>query len=174
VSPGRWGAKASLHATVIAEGHPDSKGTKRVDVSTDEQRRVYAWLDLNCPYYGSSDSNYRDNRGCRQILPPDLDATITEVAERRCVKCHTGITGARSFNNSFATRLDNPERNPFLRAPLSKKAGGTETCGSPVFINKQDPDYQAILKLFAPVTEMLAKRPRMDMLAIDKQTPIDK
>jgi hypothetical protein len=32
-----------------------------------------------------------------------------------------------------------------------------------VFADKNDPDYQAIVRLFKPIEEMLAKKPRMDM-----------
>jgi hypothetical protein len=48
-------------------------------------------------------------------------------------------------------------------APLPVRKGGSGRCGNPVFRNKSDPDYVAILDTFKPVTESLAKRPRMDM-----------
>ena len=51
----------------------------------------------------------------------------------------------------------------FLVAPLAKSAGGSQKCSKPVFESKQDPDYQAILATFRPISEMLARRPRIDM-----------
>ncbi len=48
-------------------------------------------------------------------------------------------------------------------APLSKKAGGTEKCGRPVFGSKDDPDYRKILKTFEPIHKLLKERPRADM-----------
>ena len=56
-----------------------------------------------------------------------------------------------------------PENNSFLLAPLSKEAGGTERCGPPVFLSKDDDDYRKILKTFEPIHELLKERPRADM-----------
>lgn len=49
IDPGEWGSKASLLAKLIAEGHPDEKGKKRLNMTDDEKRRIYAWIDLNVP-----------------------------------------------------------------------------------------------------------------------------
>ena len=163
IDPGRWGAKASLLAEIIREGHPDKDGKRMVNLSSDEQRRVFAWLDLNCPYYGTSDSNHQDRRGCRQMVPDGLDATIKDVASRRCVSCHQNMTSTQTLPNSFYLRIDNPAHNLFLRAPLAKSAGGTEACGSAVFADTNDPDYQKLLDLFEPLRDTLSKHPRMDM-----------
>lgn len=179
IEPGRWGAVASLLAKLVENGHPDEGGKPRVDLSLDERRRIYAWIDLNVPYYGTSDSNYRGNRGCRQILPGELENTLREVAKRRCIECHKEGIPREHF-----TRIDNPERNIFLAAPLARKAGGKGICkpensniqpsshsqdSFAVFANKDDPDYQKLLNLFRPVSEQLSLRPRMDMLPLDKQ-----
>jgi len=172
IAPGRWGAKASLLAEIIRDGHPDKTGKKMVDLSSVEQRRVFAWLDLNCPYYGTSDSNYRDSRGCRQMLPAELEASILEVSKRRCSECHEDVKAVQSFPNSFYVRIDHPERNRFLRAPLAKSAGGSGACGREVFANTDDPDYRKLLNLFEPLQDSLAQRPRMDMVPLEHQTPM--
>ena len=88
IAPGRWGAKASLLATVVDSGHPDKDGKCRVDMSGSEKARIYAWLDLNCPYYGTSDSNYMELRGCRRQLPENFTGMMSEIASRRCGACH--------------------------------------------------------------------------------------
>jgi hypothetical protein len=173
IDPGRWGAKASLLAEIIRDGHPDRKGKPMVDLSELEKRRVFAWLDLNCPYYGTSDSNYRENRGCRQMIPEALDATIVDVAARRCSTCHEDVKNVHSLPNSFFVRIDHPEHNPFLRAPLAPGAGGSGACGKEVFADTDDPDYQKLLRLFKPLHEALARRPRMDMVPLDQQTPAE-
>ena len=173
VKPGRWGAVASQLAEVIRNGHPDKTGKKRVNLLTAEQRSVFAWIDLNCPYYGTSDSNYRDRPGCRQMLPDGLDSTLREVAKRRCASCHQDVKDATSFPHSFYVRIDHPERNAFLRAPLAKSAGGTGACGKEVFASTNDLDYQKLIRLFVPLQRALAKRPRMDMVPIDQQTPME-
>jgi len=167
IEPGRWGAKASLLATVIAQGHPDSEGEARVTLSEAEKRRVYAWLDLNCPYYGTSDSNYRELRGCRQQLPADFAAMMKDVGARRCASCHDKAgkddNWVFSLPNSFFIRIDSPKLNHFLKAPLARTAGGAEKCGQPVFASVDDPDYQRIVASFAELQQQLKKRPRVDM-----------
>lgn len=173
IEPGRWGAKASLLARVIAEGHPDGDGKKRVNLSALEKRRVYAWLDLNCPYYGTSDSNYLEIRGCRQQLPENFVAMINDVGVRRCTPCHESA-GADpnwvfSLPKSFFVRIDNAEKNAFLNAPLAKSAGGAGTCGDTVFADTTDPDYARLLDSFAALRARLERRPRLDMLTIEDQ-----
>lgn len=66
-----------------------------------------------------------------------------------------------------------PERNGFLKAPLSKEEGGTGECGKAVFTDKDDPDYQKLLKIFEETDKQLSERPRMDMLELDEQCTTD-
>lgn len=169
VEPGRWGAKASLLARVVESGHPDPDGKKRIDLSRAEKRRIYAWLDLNCPYYGTSDSQYRELRGCRQMLPKDFVPMMQDVAKRRCVSCHENSVEdgnwVFSMPNNFFVRIDHPERNNFLRAPLAKAAGGTEKCGQAVFADTCDPDYQKIIQSFRVLQNKLQESPRIDMVS---------
>ena len=158
IAPRRWGSPASLLAEIIRTGHPDKAGKPRIDVPHEDRRKVYLWLDLNIPYYGTSSSNHKARLGSRRMLPLDLDATLGEVASRRCASCHK-----KGIPRKFYTRVMNPQNNSFLLAPLAKKAGGTEKCGKPVFRSKADADYQKIIKTFAPIHELLEKRPRADM-----------
>jgi len=162
ITPGRWGAKASLLADVIRGGHKDKDGKNRIDLPDNDKRIVYAWLDLNCPYYSSSDSTYRENPGCRQILPPGLAEVFKDVGERRCISCHKQ-RNIFSYPKCFAVRLDNPQWNSFLSSPLAKSAGGTEGCGKIIFSDANDPDYRKLLSLFDPVKTGLEKNPRLDM-----------
>lgn len=168
IKPGRWGAKASLVATILRDGHRAKDGKKRINVPDEDRRKVYAWLDLNCPFYSSSDSTYRENRGCRQILPPTLEATFRSVSERRCVSCHKqqNNTSIFSYPACFAVRLDHPEKNLFLRAPIAKTEDGTGACGQAVFSGTNDPDYQVLLGTFAGLKEQLEKNPRLDIREI--------
>ncbi|HJN11692.1 MAG TPA: hypothetical protein QF564_23615 [Pirellulaceae bacterium] len=158
IAPRRWGSPASKLAEIIRTGHPDEDGNSRVDVPDEDRRRVYLWLDLNIPYYGTSSSNHKARLGSRRMLPLDLDSTLGEVAARRCASCHQD-----GIPRKFYTRVTNPENNNFLLAPLSKEAGGTQKCGQPVFLSKDDPDYRKILKTFEPIHELLKERPRADM-----------
>ncbi|NOX56590.1 MAG: hypothetical protein GXP27_19535 [Planctomycetes bacterium] len=157
IRPKTWGSPRSRLAEVILSGHPDKSGQQRIELSDLEQRRIFAWIDLNVPYYGTSETAYPDRPGCRRLYPPELDRVLADVAERRCSKCHTQVP------RRVWTRITNPELNAFLLAPLAKSAGGTERCETAVFPSRDDPDYQAILATFQPILETLAKRPRMDM-----------
>ncbi|MHB8970122.1 MAG: HzsA-related protein [Pirellulaceae bacterium] len=158
IAPRRWGSPASKLAEIIRSGHPDKNGQPQVNVPDEDRRRVYLWMDLNIPYYGTSSSNHPAQLGSRQMMPLDLDTTLSEVASRRCAECHaTGVP------RKFYTRVMNPEKNSFLLAPLAKAAGGTEKCGQPVFLSTTDPDYRKILQTFEPLHTLLKERPREDM-----------
>ncbi len=158
VTPKTWGAPASRLTEIVMTGHPDADGKPRFAMDNASRRRVFAWIDLNVPYYHTSVSNHYQRKGCRRMMPDELDATLAKVAARRCVSCHE-----QGVPRKFYTRILKPEDNSFLLAPLAKSAGGTEACGRPVFRTKDDPDYQAILATFEPIAELLEERPRMDM-----------
>ena len=163
IAPKTWGAVASRLSDLVANGHPDKKGKPRVALSANERRRIHAWIDLNVPYYGTASSNHLERKGCRQILPPDLERTLARVASSRCHSCHKPTKTGGGIPRTFYVRITNPENNNFLLAPLARTAGGAERCGVPVFKTKKDPDYQAILATFAPVEKLIRKQPRMDM-----------
>ncbi|NQV32572.1 MAG: PD40 domain-containing protein [Phycisphaeraceae bacterium] len=173
IEPGQWGAKASLLAQVIDQGHPDTDGQARVDMTPDEKARIYAWLDLNVPYYGTSHSNYTERRGCRQQLPDGFDALMADVSKRRCVTCHKEANNSTDWmlksKDRFYIRIDNPERNSFLMAPLAKEAGGTAQCGAPVFKTTDDADYQKFLAAFDQLKKKLEQQPRYDMMPLEDQ-----
>jgi len=113
---------------------------------------------LNVPYYHTSVSNHYQRKGCRRMMPEELDAVLKDVAARRCASCHE-----KGVPRKFYTRILKAENNSFLLAPLGKPAGGTEACGKAVFPSKDDADYQAILATFKPIHELLKERPRMDL-----------
>jgi hypothetical protein len=113
---------------------------------------------LNIPYYGTSSSNHKARLGSRRMMPLDLEATLSEVASRRCASCHQD-----GIPRKFYTRVMNPQNNNFLLAPLAAEAGGLQKCGPPVFQSTDDLDYQKILKTFEPIHELLKQRPRADM-----------
>jgi len=160
VKPKTWGSPASKLTEVILDGHVDEKGKPRFELDEKERRRILAWIDLNVPYYGTSETAYPDARGCRQLYPKDLDRVLADVVKRRCAECHKG----GKIPRREWVRITNPELNNFLLAPLSKVGGGLQKCGEEViFEDADDPDYQAILATFRPIQESLKKTPRMDM-----------
>lgn len=166
IEPGTWGAKASLLAAIIESGHKDKTGSPRIELTEAEKLRIYMWLDLNVPFYSGSHSNYQANRGCRQQIPPGFKGLFQDMAQRRCVSCHKQKDNENVFSypGQFALRIDNPEKNPFLKAPLAKQFGGSEKCGTVVFENKKDEDYQKIVQTFRELEEDLKQNPRLDMV----------
>ncbi|MHB8955053.1 MAG: HzsA-related protein [Pirellulaceae bacterium] len=157
VTPKYWGSPASKLADLLLSGHPDETGQRRVHVDPQGERRVFMWIDLNVPYYGTSESNNNDLIGCRQMLPENLEQVLTEITTRRCAACH------EPPRHEYV-RITNVENNRFLLAPLARSAGGTERCGQGVFASKEDPDYQAILQTFESLHPLLAASPRADMV----------
>jgi len=159
ITPKAWGSPASPLADLLLAGHPDADGKPRVDLREDERRRLFTWIDLNVPYYGTSLARDYGRQGCRRLYPPALDKVLAGVADRRCASCHAGGKVPRKD----WVRIGRPRFNTFLTAPLAASAGGTEACGRAVFADTADPDYQAILSVFRTVLEAAARRPRMDM-----------
>ncbi len=158
IAPRRWGSPASKLAEIVRTGHPDPRGNPRVDVPDEDRRRLYLWMDLNIPYYGTSSSNHKAALGSRRMLPPELDSTLDEVSSRRCIQCHS-----EGIPRQFYTRIKNPQHNSFMLAPLARDAGGTQRCDQVVFATTDDPDYQRILRTFDSIHQLLEQRPRADM-----------
>ncbi len=142
IEPKTWGSPASPLADLVISGHPDEKGEKRIDLTDNERLRILMWIDLNVPYYGTSQSRQPDLRGCRQIVPENLDAVLDEISERR------------GFNlpRTFFIRLENPQHNPFLAVPLARGD----------FTSTDDPDYRRILDCFKDVPAALEQRIDVD------------
>ncbi len=172
VTPKSWGSPASKLADVVLSGHLNQDGEPRIKLSDKERRRIFTWIDLNVPYYGTSLSNYYERTGCRQMIPPDFENVFQKVARKRCASCHKpNNKDVVQIPRKVWLRITNPSLNNFLLAPLAKKAGGAQTCGMAVFESTDDPDYRAILKTFEPLHEMLEKQPRMDMAGAKAPTP---
>lgn len=170
VEPKSWGSPQSRLAELILQGHPDTAGQPQIDLSDTERRRILAWIDLNVPYYGSSETAHPTSPGCRQMYPPDLDRVLAEVAQRRCISCHA----EGKFPRRVWTRVTNPQLNAFLLAPLARSAGGTQRCGQAVFAGADDADYRAILATFDRVLQLLAKTPRMDMPGAEPASDVNR
>jgi hypothetical protein len=142
IEPKTWGSPVSPLADLVITGHPDKHGEKRVHLNEDERLRILMWIDLNIPYYGTSQSRQPTLRGCRQILPADLDQVLDEISRRRGIELPRG----------FFIRLDHPERNPFLAIPLARGD----------FASEEDPDYRRILACFDGVPAALELRSDVD------------
>ncbi|MBK1789560.1 PD40 domain-containing protein [Persicirhabdus sediminis] len=176
--PFSWGAYKSPLVDLIKSGHKDADGKPRVNLSELEKRIVYAWIDYNVPYYHSSHTNHPQlDRGMRDVTPRHFDRLLSKVEESRCMECHTekkhtagwwSWGGGRDRKGRLTPRdhylnWENPEMNNFMLAPLAKSAGGTEACGKAVFKDKNDPDYQKLIRAFDETYELMKNRPRIDI-----------
>jgi mono/diheme cytochrome c family protein len=169
VQPKTWGSPASKLADLLLAGHPDAEGKPRLHMDPAQRRRILAWIDLNVPYYPTSAPDYPDRMGCRRLMPVELNGVLQRVAQARCAACHRS-----GLPRQFYTRITNPQLNNFLLAPLAKAAGGTEVCGRAVFASSEDPDYQAILKTFEPITNTLRATPRSDVVNGPAACPLER
>jgi len=142
IEPKTWGSPVSKLADLVIHGHPDTHGEKRINLTDDERLRVLMWIDLNVPFYGTSQSRQPELRGCRQIVPENLDEVLEEISERRGFE----------LPRDFFIRLENPQHNPFLAIPLMRGD----------FASIEDPDYQRILECFKNVPAALEKRIDVD------------
>ena len=174
ITPRHWGSPASKLADIVLANHPDADGKPKVHLDEDARRRILTWIDLNVPYYGTADTAHPDLGACRRLTPPGLHKLMDDVYARRCSGCHDKKggpriqapwrpTGPNDRLGEVGLRVESPHLNTFLLAPLTKAAGGTGRCGKPVFASKDDPDYQAVLKTFTPIHELMKHTPRMDM-----------
>jgi len=107
------------------------------------------------------------------MYPAELPNVMNDVFARRCAECHQPQqpSMAKSWTprtsrwrgDTLGLRIERPELNAFLLAPLPASAGGTGKCGQAVFASTSDADYQAVLKTFEPIQELARQTPRMDM-----------
>ena len=59
--------------------------------------------------------------------------------------------------------LDRPEKSLLLRAPLDERAGGLGRCGTLIFEDATDPDYQTILATIRDAAKRLTLNKRFGM-----------
>ena len=143
ITPKTWGSPVSRLSQVVASGHPGKDGKPRVRLTDDERLRIHLWIDLNVPYYGTSQSRQNDLRGCRRVLPQSLLDVKTDIEKRKGVK----------LPYQFYVRYDHPERNPWLKDGLAKG----------IFTGKDDPDYKRLLGEIEKARPMLDLRNDVDI-----------
>ena len=62
--------------------------------------------------------------------------------------------------------LREPGHTLFLRAPLSKAAGGTQRCQGTVYADGTDKDYQSVRDLVAAAVKKAWQFPRRDLQSV--------
>jgi hypothetical protein len=152
--PRTIGSSASRLMQLIDGTHYGAK------LSAHEIKMVRLWIETSATYPGTYAS-----LGCG-YFPVHL-----APLGRRCAECHAhpGAGGAAriDFNDEFRRErlsdLSRPEMSLLLRAPLARAAGGLELCGKPVFADRNDPLYQAILAAVQDARRRLEAGKRFDM-----------
>ena len=119
-------------------------------------------MDANAPYHDNFVNKRADQKAYDIATDKALADQIAAVQQRRCAACR---------KPAEVTRLDwidlrQPERTLFLRAPLSKAAGGTQACKEPVYQDITDPDYQSVRELMTAAARKAWQSPRRDLHAL--------
>ena len=145
------------------------------DLTPEERRRVYEWIDAMVPYYTTTDCAHIGARGKRDRWGEPESAAIapwaTKYAEafsRSCASCHgpmvpknVGIAGDPRWEWVDLTR---PETSPALVAHLPKAAGGRglPANGKFRFFGRDDPLWRELLSLFREGAAHAANNPEPD------------
>jgi hypothetical protein len=69
----------------------------------------------------------------------------------------------RRWTRDLLYNLTRPEKSSILLAPLSKRAGGLESCGRAVFADSRDADYTKILQAIRDAKQELDRIKRFDV-----------
>ena len=153
--PYEIGSRASKLMKLIDDKHEGAA------LSDHERKMVKFWLDAGANYAGTYAANANGQIGWTQNeawFRNDLEWPETKAMEqavaKRCAGCHTGDRAVphtvshntKRFGPGWAFNLSFPEKSRIFNGPLAKAAGGLERCKEPVFADKNDPDYQAVLK----------------------------
>ena len=136
--PGIYTAHPSLSTGSVVSRLPGffEKSHCGSEVSAEEKRRLYEWIDAMAPYYTTYYSARPGSRGDRDRWGDNREPKkiadwytqgFTPVYERRCQSCHGPIPldAAYQWGGKWGwIDLSRPDWSPALNAHLSKEAGG--------------------------------------------------
>ena len=140
-------------------------GHSKVKLSNADKRRLYTWIDANCPYYGTYDNTRPGTAGSRDLWRDkwqgrqwrsDLDKALAMPGDN-------GKKGRRPRIGNQSINLTHPEFSSILTLSLAKSAGGQADDKNATFKDKTDPRYLAALKAIQAGASALAAKPRVDM-----------
>lgn len=184
--PRSIGSSASRLLRLMDGSHHGAKTSQR------ERAVVRLWIDTGAPYpgtYAGLGSGMIGGYARNQLDRSDVQWASTKQAveslQRRCGSCHKGQTVLplspsdevrappwvdlsprdlrRRFSRHLLYNLSRPEKSQLLLAPLAEQAGGHQTCGTAVFADARDPDYQKILLMVQDAKKKLDEIKRFDM-----------
>ena len=163
--------------------------SEHAGVKMDDQsrRRIYVWIDSNVPYYSTWDMSRPYTMGGRDTWAANKKSMapwyrqFEKVFKSNCASCHDSKDKPKIDHTWI--NLTRPRFSRALNAHLSEQAGGlglTEAGRNqnpPLFEDRRDPVYLAMLKAIREGKRALDAKPRMDMpgaIAIAKQRKFGK
>jgi len=133
--------------TAYLDGHGDVK------VDENGRRRIFTWIDANCPYYGTYDNTRPGTPGSRDCWAgTEVPGVLRQLGLR---------VSDRDVN------LTHPEHSRVLRANLARSAGGLAEDGKARFKSTSDPAYRRLLTAIDAARTALYAKPRVDMPGAD-------
>jgi mono/diheme cytochrome c family protein len=147
------------HRSKLLAALDDAQHGGQVKLAADERLRLVMWMDANAPYHDCF-VNKRTDRPAYDLAGDEaLLKKLGQIHSRRCSSCH---------KTNEVTRLDwidlhQPRQSLFLRAPLSRQAGGLGKCGQAVYSNTADADYRSVLDLVQEAVKKAWANPRRDL-----------
>lgn len=155
--------KSKLYATLQGETHRD-----RVRLHPDERLALTMWLDANAPYHDRFVNKRAESKAYDLATDKDLKGQIAAIHERRCAPCHQ----AAEISRLDWIDVRRPQHSAFLRAPLKKTSGGSQTCKGLVYADALDADYVAVCKLVNEAVKKAWGHPRRDVQSLTTSAPV--
>jgi hypothetical protein len=150
------------HASKLYKSLDSPAQRQRGRLSADELLRMTMWMDANAPYHDRFVNKRASEKAYDIATDKELARQITAVHERRCAACHK----AAEVSRLDWIDLRQPEQTLFLRAPLSKSAGGAQRCQGTVYQDTADPEYQSVRALVTAACRRAWQAPRRDVEAL--------
>ncbi|MHC4504071.1 MAG: HzsA-related protein, partial [Planctomycetota bacterium] len=141
-------------------------GHNKIKLTDNEKRRLYTWIDANCPYYGTYDNTRPGTPGSRDTWSdqwrrrrwyPELAKLLKKPTKRLPNK------NVRHGIGNQAINLTHPEWSAILTLNLARSAGGQADDRAARYKTKADPQYVAVLELIRAGKAALDAKPRIDM-----------
>ena len=155
------------HQSKLLKAIDGATHRERVQLNPDERLCLTMWMDANAPYHDRFVNKRAAGKAYDIATDKELSRQITAVQERRCGACHK----AAEVSRLDWIDLGQPDRTLFLRAPLSKAAGGDQTCKGAGYQDASDADYRLLRDLVTAAAQKAWSSPRRDLQALAHKSP---
>ncbi|NQU26026.1 MAG: PD40 domain-containing protein [Candidatus Nealsonbacteria bacterium] len=141
--PGTTGSHVSRLTEYLENGHGDVK------VDDNGRRRIYTWIDANCPYYATYDATRPGTPGSRGAWTGTKVPGLLKELKVRATDADVNLT--------------HPKHSRVLRANLARSADGLAEDDKARFKSTTDPAYRQLLGAIEDARTALYTKPRVDM-----------